>query len=128
MKRDIHEQLKPQHPAGITGAHVQFRSDAKLGNLPSEQRTKVDKWLFATGMPYAQVAEACHRFLGVQVSRSSVAAYHDKVMAAHFKRAQSSTKATKQCPPRQPYSLERFDEFISGLISAAQKVADEIQW
>jgi hypothetical protein len=61
------------------------RKDSILHNLPPEQRVKVDKWLFDKGMSYAQVAESCARFLGVKVSKSSVARYYQRRMEGKIK-------------------------------------------
>ena len=57
------------------------RKDSILHGLPSAQRAQVDKWLFDKGMTYEVVAEACGRWFGVKVSKSSVGRYYERQMS-----------------------------------------------
>jgi hypothetical protein len=54
------------------------RKDSILHGLPSEQRAKVNGWLFDKNLTYAQVAEGCAKCFGVKVSRSSVGRYYER--------------------------------------------------
>ncbi len=62
------------------------RKDAILHGLPAEQRQKVDGWLFDKGLTYQAVAQACAGVFGVEVSRSSVARYHERRMREELRR------------------------------------------
>ena len=67
------------------------RKDAILHGLPLEQRQKVDGWLFDKGLTYQAVAQACGSVFGAQVSRSSVARYHERRMREELRRKRKET-------------------------------------
>jgi hypothetical protein len=65
-----------------------IRCDSKLMGLPETQRVKVDAWLFEEGFTYEEVAEECLRQFGLQVSKSSVGRYYERVTADRFAKIQ----------------------------------------
>jgi hypothetical protein len=64
-----------------------LRSDSKLGGLPSAQRALVEKWLFDKGMTYQGAADACLKMFGLEVSKSSVARYAERVLTQKVRKA-----------------------------------------
>src|SRR6266404_985185 len=61
-----------------------IRCDSKLRGLPEAQRVKVDVWLFEEGFTYEEVAGECLRQFGLQVSKSSVGRYYERVSSDRF--------------------------------------------
>jgi len=61
-----------------------IRCDSKLRGLPAAQRVKVDAWLFEEGFTYEEVVEGCLREFGLQVSKSSVGRYYERISADRF--------------------------------------------
>jgi len=65
-----------------------IRCDSKLRGLPETQRVMVDAWLFEEGFTYEEVVEGCSREFGLQVSRSSVGRYYERISADRFAKVQ----------------------------------------
>src|SRR5882757_8065207 len=65
-----------------------MRCDCKLKGLPEAQRVIVDAWLFDEGRSYEDVVEGCLREFGLQVSKSSVGRYYERVSADRFAKIQ----------------------------------------
>jgi len=65
-----------------------IRCDSKLRGLPTELRVKVENWLFEKGWSYEDVVSGCLREFGLQVSKSSVGRYYERVSADRFARVQ----------------------------------------
>src|SRR5258706_16049823 len=65
-----------------------IRCDSKLRGLPEMQRVKVDAWLFEEGFTYEEVAGECLRQFGLQVSKSSVGRYYERISADRFAKVQ----------------------------------------
>src|SRR5713226_10644170 len=65
-----------------------MRCDCKLKGLPAAQRVKVDAWLFEEGFTYEEVVGECLRQFGLEVSKSSVGRYYERVSADRFTKIQ----------------------------------------
>src|SRR6266436_9418309 len=65
-----------------------MRCDSKLRGLPVEQRVKVDVWLFKENWTYEEVVAGCLKEFGLQVSKSSVGRYYERVSADRFAKIQ----------------------------------------
>ena len=107
-----------------------FRRDCILANLPPEQRAKVNQWLFDKGLSYAQVAEACGRFLGVSVSKSSVARYYGRVMEGRILRGRVSEPVSQwvsECGKQQTWPGV-YHRFVEGLMDAAWEAMERYEF
>jgi len=65
-----------------------MRCDSKLWGLLKPQRVKVDAWLFEEGRTYEEVVVGCWQEFGLQVSKSSVGRYYERVSADRFAKVQ----------------------------------------
>src|SRR5882672_5607931 len=70
-----------------------MRCDSKLRGLPEAQRVKVDAWLCEEGVTYEEVVEGCLREFGLQVSKSSVGRYYERVSADRFAKGREKRMA-----------------------------------
>src|SRR6266481_894174 len=82
-----------------------IRCDSKLRGLPEAQRVKVDVWLFEEGFTYEEVAGECLRQFGLQVSKSSVGRYYERVSADRFeeKKRQERLALEPELSPAEAY-------------------------
>src|SRR5260221_7610258 len=65
-----------------------MRCDSKLKGVPEAQRVKVNAWLFEEGFTYEEVVEGCLSEFGLQVSKSSVGRYYERMSANRFAKIQ----------------------------------------
>src|SRR6267142_7434 len=84
-----------------------MRCDSKLQGLPKAQRVKVDVWLFTENWTYEEVAEGCLREFGLQVSKSSVGRYYERVSADRFeeKKRQERMALMPELSPAEAYEV-----------------------
>src|SRR6267142_1708854 len=82
-----------------------IRCDSKLRGLPEAQRVMVDAWLFAEGVTYEEVVEGCLREFGLQVSKSSVGRYYERISADRFeeKKRQERMALEPELTPSEAY-------------------------
>src|SRR5882672_2496310 len=84
-----------------------IRCDSKLRGLPEAQRVMVDAWLFAEGVTYEEVVEGCLSEFGLQVSKSSVGRYYERISADRFeeKKRQERLALEPELSPSEAYQV-----------------------
>jgi len=84
-----------------------IRCDSKLRGLPEAQRVKVDVWLFEEGWTYEEVVEGCLREFGLQVNKSSVGRYYERVSSDRFeeKKRQERMALMPELSPAEAYEV-----------------------
>src|SRR5882724_1837720 len=84
-----------------------IRCDCKLRGLPEAQRVKVDSWLFEEGCTYEEVVAGCLREFGLQVSKSSVGRYYERVSSDRFeeKKRQERMALEPELSPAEAYEV-----------------------
>src|SRR5258708_624572 len=84
-----------------------IRCDSKLQGLPTELRVKVDAWLFEEDWTYEEVVEGCLREFGLQVNKSSVGRYYERVSADRFeeKKRQERMALEPELSPAEAYEV-----------------------
>src|SRR5882724_4256584 len=84
-----------------------IRCDSKLHGLPVEQRVKVGVWLFEEGFTYKEVVEACLSEFGLQVSKSSVGRYYERISADRFAKVQREKRMAllPELSPAEAYEV-----------------------
>src|SRR5260221_12115412 len=100
-----------------------IRCDSKLQGLPKAQRLMVDVWLFEEGFTYEEVAGECLRQFGLQVSKSSVGRYYERVSSDRFeeKKRQEGMALEPELGPAEAYEglLRGVGTVGLGLVDAA---------
>src|SRR6266403_3771698 len=99
-----------------------IRCDSKLRGLPAAQRVKVDAWLFEEGWTYEEVVEGCLREFGLQVSRSSVGRYYERISADRFAKVQSEKRLALE-PELSP--AEAYKELLRRIAVLAWEEMDQ---
>src|SRR6266436_459279 len=99
-----------------------IRCDSKLQGLPVAQRVKVDAWLFEEGFTYEEVAGECLRQFGLQVSRSSVGRYYERISADRFAKVQSEKRLALE-PELSP--AEAYKELLRRIAVLAWEEMDQ---
>src|SRR5258707_5295209 len=99
-----------------------MRCDSKLRGLPEAQRVKVDVWLFEEGFTYEEVAGECLRQFGLQVSKSSVGRYYERVSADRFAEIQREKRMALE-PELSP--AEAYKEMLRRIGTIALELMDE---
>src|SRR6266436_719130 len=84
-----------------------IRCDCKLRGLPVAQRLKVDVWLFTENWTYEEVVEGCLREFGLQVNKSSVGRYYERVSSDRFeeKKRQERMALMPELSPAEAYEV-----------------------
>ena len=99
-----------------------IRCDSKLRGLPAVQRVKVDVWLFEEGFTYEEVVEGCLREFGLQVSRSSVGRYYERISADRFAKLQREKRLALE-PELSP--AEAYKELLRRIAVLAWEEMDQ---
>jgi hypothetical protein len=99
-----------------------IRSDSKLHGLPIKQRAKVDVWLFEEGLTYKEVVDGCLREFGLQVSKSSVGRYYERISANRFAKAQREKRMASE-PELSP--AEAYKELLRRIAVLAWEEMDQ---
>lgn len=93
------------------------RADAKLRNLPPDQKTKLVDWLVDLGMSYDDCVKRIEEEFGIQTSRGAVSDFYAKeCWALRFRKARGAADEIKELLNEQPGA---FDE--ATLAAVAQK-------
>src|SRR5713101_6943402 len=84
-----------------------IRCDSKLRGLPAGQRVKVDAWLFEENWTYEEVVTGCLREFGLQVSKSSVGRYYERISADRFAKVQREKRRASEpeLSPAEAYAV-----------------------
>jgi hypothetical protein len=84
-----------------------IRCDSKLRGLTEAQRVKVDVWLFEEGRTYEDVVTGCLQEFGLQVSKSSVGRYYERISADRFeeKKRQERLALEPELSPAEAYQV-----------------------
>src|SRR5882757_2309920 len=99
-----------------------MRCDCKLKGLPEAQRVIVDGWLFEEGFTYEEVVERCLREFGLQVSKSSVGRYYERVSADRFTKIQREKRMALE-PELSP--AEAYQVLLRRIGTIALELMDE---
>src|SRR5882724_1412662 len=99
-----------------------IRCDSKLQGLPAVQRVKVDAWLFEEGFTYEEVAAECLRQFGLQVSKSSVGRYYERISADRFAKVQREKRMALE-PELSP--AEAYEVLLRRIGTIALELMDE---
>src|SRR5258708_2035709 len=99
-----------------------IRCDCKLRGLPVAQRVKVDAWLFEEGFTYEEVVEMCLREIGLQVSKSSVGRYYERMSADRFAKVQREKRMALE-PELSP--AEAYKELLRRIAVLAWEEMDQ---
>src|SRR5882757_2737945 len=99
-----------------------MRCDCKLKGLPEAQRVIVDGWLFDEGRSYEDVVEGCLREFGLQVSKSSVGRYYERVSADRFAKMQREKRMALE-PELSP--AEAYKELLRRIAVLAWEEMDQ---
>src|SRR6267154_1563445 len=99
-----------------------MRCDSKLKGLPEAQRVIVDAWLFDEGRTYEEVVEGCLREFGLQVSKSSVGRYYERVSADRFAKMQREKRLALE-PELSP--AEAYKELLRRIAVLAWEEMDQ---
>ncbi len=99
-----------------------IRCDSKLQGLPIEQRVKVDSWLFEEGRTYEEVVGMCLSEFGLQVSKSSVGRYYERISANRFRRIQREKRMALE-PELSP--AEAYQELLRRIAVLAWEEMDQ---
>src|SRR6267378_689207 len=99
-----------------------IRCDSKLQGLPAVQRVKVDAWLFEEGFTYEEVAGECLRQFGLQVSKSGVGRYYERVSADRFAKVQREKRMALE-PELSP--AEAYKELLRRIAVLAWEEMDQ---
>jgi hypothetical protein len=99
-----------------------MRCDCKLRGLPVEQRAKVDAWLFEDGWTYEEVVEGCLQEFGLQVSKSSVGRYYERISADRFRKVQREKRMALE-PELSP--AEAYKELLQRIAILAWEEMDQ---
>src|SRR5882762_3607895 len=99
-----------------------IRCDSKLRGLPTELRVKVDAWLFEEDWTYEEVVEECLREFGLQVSKSSVGRYYERVSADRFAKLQREKRMALE-PELSP--AEAYEVLLWRIGTIALELMDE---
>jgi hypothetical protein len=71
-------------------------SNSILHGLPTEQRERIDTWLFEENVSYAEVVHRCRQLLEVKVSTSSVQRYYERQCVTRRLEAMASPKGERK--------------------------------
>src|SRR5882757_7810461 len=99
-----------------------IRCDCKLRGLPVAQRVIVDAWLFDEGRSYEDVVEGCLREFGLQVSKSSVGRYYERMSANRFAKMQREKRMALE-PELSP--AEAYKELLRRIAKLAWEEMDQ---
>jgi hypothetical protein len=99
-----------------------IRIDCKLRGLPAAQRVRVDAWLFEEGFTYTEVVEGCLREFGLQVSKSSVGRYYERISAKRFAKVQREKRMASE-PKLSP--AEAYKELLRRIAKLAWEEMDQ---
>src|SRR6267154_5051394 len=99
-----------------------MRCDCKLKGLPEAQRVIVDAWLFDEGRTYEEVVEGCLRECGLQVSKSSVGRYYERLSADRFAKIQREKRMALE-PELSP--AEAYKELLRRIAVLAWEEMDQ---
>jgi hypothetical protein len=99
-----------------------MRCDSKLHGLSIEQRVKVDAWLFDEGRTYEEVIAGCFREFGLEVSKSSVGRYYERVSANRFAKIQREKRMALE-PKLSP--AEAYKELLRRIAELAWEEMDQ---
>jgi len=99
-----------------------IRCDSKLRGLLAAQRVKVDAWLFEEGWTYEEVVEGCSREFGLQVSKSSVGRYYERISADRFAKVQREKRMALE-PELSP--AEAYEVLLRRIGTIALELMDE---
>src|SRR6266404_1415421 len=99
-----------------------MRCDCKLRGLPEAQRVMVDAWLFDEGRTYEEVVEGCLSEFGLQVSKSSVGRYYERISADRFREIQRQKQMALE-PELSP--AEAYKELLRRIAVLAWEEMDQ---
>jgi len=99
----------------------EIRCDSKLRGLPEAQRVIVDAWLFDEGRTYEEVVEGCLSEFGLQVSKSSVGRYYERMSADRFAKGREKRMALE--PELSP--AEAYKELLQRIAVLAWEEMDQ---
>jgi len=99
-----------------------MRCDSKLQGLPEAQRVVVHAWLFEEGRTYDEVVTGCWQEFGLQVSKSSVGRYYERISAKRFAKVQREKRMALE-PELSP--AEAYKELLRRIAELAWEEMDQ---